>query len=62
MQRKKLPEERERMIHVRLTVELHKSLKMEVAHKGKTIQDGWETSLKNDYHESRKIVNNGRDE
>jgi len=39
MPRKKLPEKRERMIHVRLTDELHKKLKVEVAHKGKTIQD-----------------------
>jgi predicted HicB family RNase H-like nuclease len=39
MPRKKLPEKRERMIHVRLTDELHKRLKVEVASKGQTIQD-----------------------
>jgi len=39
MPRKKLPEKRERMIHVRLTDEMHKNLKMEVASKSQTIQD-----------------------
>jgi len=44
MPRKKLPEKRERMIHVRLTDDLHKKLKIEVASKGQTIQD-WVTNV-----------------
>ena len=42
MPRKKLPEKRERMIHVRLTDELHKRLKIETAKARQTIQD-WVT-------------------
>jgi len=44
MPRKKLPEKRERMIHVRLTDDLHKQLKIEVAEKRQTIQD-WVSAL-----------------
>lgn len=44
MPRKKLPVKQERMIHVRLTGDLHKKLKIEVAHKGQTIQD-WVSRL-----------------
>jgi len=44
MPRKKLPEKHERMIHVRLTDDLHKQLKVEVAEKRKTIQD-WVSDL-----------------
>jgi len=44
MPRKKLPEKRERMIHIRLTDDLHKQLKIEVAEKRKTIQD-WVSEL-----------------
>lgn len=42
MPRKKLTEKRERMIHVRLTDDMHKRLKIEVAHNRQTIQD-WVT-------------------
>ncbi|MHA2251501.1 MAG: hypothetical protein ACXAD7_14150 [Candidatus Kariarchaeaceae archaeon] len=42
MTRKTLLEKRERNTHVRLTDELHKSLNIEVALNGKTIQD-WVT-------------------
>jgi len=44
MPRMKLPEKRERMIHVRLTDDLHKQLKIEVAEKRQTIQD-WVSNL-----------------
>lgn len=44
MPRKKLPEKRERMIHIRLTDDLHKRLKVEIAHNQQTIQD-WVTEL-----------------
>ena len=44
MPRKKLPEKRERMIHIRLTDDIHKKLKIEVAEKRKTIQD-WVSEL-----------------
>ncbi|MCK4788311.1 MAG: hypothetical protein KAV87_31505 [Desulfobacteraceae bacterium] len=44
MPRKKLPEKREKMIHVRLTDDMHKKLKIEVAQKRQTIQD-WVTEL-----------------
>jgi len=44
MPRKKLPERKERMIHVRLTDDMHKQLKIEVAEKRQTIQD-WVSEL-----------------
>lgn len=44
MPRKKLLEKRDRMIHVRLTDDLHKRLKIEVAESRQTIQD-WVTEL-----------------
>jgi len=44
MPRKKLPEKRERMIHVRLTDDLHNKLKIEVTHNRQTIQD-WVENL-----------------
>ena len=39
MPRKRLLQKRERMIHVPLTDELHKKLKIETAEKCQTIQD-----------------------
>ena len=44
MPKKKLPEKRQRMIHIRLTDDLHKKLKIKVAEDAQTIQD-WVAEL-----------------
>ncbi|MFH1699801.1 MAG: hypothetical protein ABIE07_04360 [Candidatus Zixiibacteriota bacterium] len=55
MPRKKLPEKRERMIHIRLTDDLHKKLKIEIAEKCQTIQDWVTESIEIRLSKSKRI-------